>query len=304
MKSILTIFRSFFSIGFLGLIFLFMALALFIGAFSAVINFLSFDTTFQRIEALTILEDQASNHLREMELNEVYYSYAMEYGTPVTDELEKAAEHAVQINQIFDDLIDQGHFTEELSYIYIGDYTQTISDFRETLETHLLTFEQVVSAYEAGDFDTARLTLQESANENTDLQAMLKDIIMLVNAERVDAAKEFPSEILTAIQGTSIALIVILLLALWGYRGIAMLTQPLINLTNAVIAIGGDRYRPELTTRERKLRNPAGQMARALDAFAKSIQQRDAAQKQEVNDLREKLYKSRRSRLKISGTNH
>jgi methyl-accepting chemotaxis protein len=301
MKSFFTFIRSFFSIGFLGLIFLFMALALFIGAFSTVITFNSFDITFQRIDALSALEGEVSSNLREMEINESYYAYAMEYGTPVTDELEKVNSYAAQVTQTIDSLIAEGHFTAELSYTYTEDYTQMINDFRTALEQHQQTFQQVVSAYQAEDYENARNILQESASENTDLQAMLKDIITLVNAERMDAAQTFPSDIVFAIQGTSIALIAILLLALWGYRGIALLAQPLINLTNAVIATGGDQYRPELTGAERKLRNPAGRMARSLDAFAKATQQRDAAQKQEINDLREKLYESRRSRLKISG---
>lgn len=304
MKNFITLIRSLFSIGFLGLIFLFMALALFIGAGSAVINFDSFDITFQRIEALSALEDQVSNHLRSMELNEVYYAFAMEYGYDVTDELEQVADHAAQMNQSIDDLMNNGHFSDELSYTYTDDYTQTINEFRDALEQHKLTFQKVVEAYEAEDYENARIILQESANENANLQAILRSIINTVDSERMTAAQEFPSDITIAIQGISIALITILLLALWGYRGIALLAQPVINLTNAVIATGGDKYRSELTDTERKLRNPAGQMARALDSFAKTIEKRDAAQKQEINDLREELYESRRSRLKISGPSH
>jgi hypothetical protein len=131
---------------------------------------------------------------------------------------------------------------------------------------------------------------------------MLEDIITLIDSDRMGAAQQFPADITFAIQGISIALIIMMLLALWGYRGISLLTQPLTDLTNAVIAIGGDHYRSELLEKVSRLRNPAGRFARALEAFAQAIEQRDGSLKQEISNLRERLYESRRSRLKISSS--
>jgi hypothetical protein len=299
MKNISTIIRSFFSMGFLGWILPFMAVALFFGAYPVISHFQAFDKVWQRVDALTVLENQVSNHLQEMELDELRYIYAMEYETPVADELETAADHAAQINQLIDDLVAAGHFTAKKEYS--AESIEMLSEFQNDLGGHQKTFEQVALAYQSDDTETAQEYLTESESENADLQILLKDIIANVDADRTDAVRQFPSAMTAAIQSASIALIIMMLLALAGYRGIALLTQPLTNLTNAVVAAGGDRYRTDLTAAERKLHNSAGIMARALDIFAKAIEQRDAAQKQAIADLRERLYESRRSRLKISG---
>ena len=302
MKSMLTFIRSFFSIGFLGLVFALMTIAILIGAASATLNFSSFETIWRRIDALTALEDKAAVALREMELNELYYAYALDYGTPLTDELEKVTKDAAQVNQVFDDLIDQGHFTPTLGYP--EEAMPYVDDFRSQLAQHLQTFDQVVLVYQeaarTGDYETAYQLMDTAQEQNAGLQDMLKQMIFFLDADRMQASQAFPQDISTAIWGTGFALISLLLMALWGFRAINQLLQPVVDLTNAVVAIGGDQYHPNLLAKILSQGSPVGRFARDLDKFAKTIEQRDAALKQEVASLRQQFYEARRRRLKIA----
>ena len=239
MKNISTIIRSFFSMGLLGWVFPLMTVALLAGAYPAVSHFQEFDTVWQRVDALSILENQVSNHLREMELEELRYAYAIEYETPVANELELAADHAAQIRRLIDDLVAAGHFTPQKDYS--AESIEMLDEFLQKLEEHQGAFEQVALAYQEDDIDTAQEYLAESEIDNADLQTLLTDIIADIDADRLEATRQFPSAMAAAIQSASIALIIMMLLALAGYRGMALLTQPLINLTNAVVAAGGAR---------------------------------------------------------------
>ncbi len=290
--------RSLFSMRGLGLIFMLMALAILVGSFAAIANLISFDRIWQRVDALAALEDQVSVHLREMQLQELYYTYAIDYETPLSDELDKAANHAAQIDRILDDLVAAGHYGAEKGYAQeeIGMF----NDFRALLAQHRQAFDRMVQTYESGGVEAAIEGIIAIQEENDELQSMLGELIAFLDADRLAAARVFPEYASFAILGASIALVATLLLALWGYRAIALLTQPVVDLTNAVIAIGGDQYRPELLGKMLKQGGPPGRFARALDAFAQAIERRDASLKQEIDSLREQLYESRRRRLKIS----
>ncbi|MBN1658407.1 MAG: hypothetical protein JXA93_08410 [Anaerolineae bacterium] len=289
------------SMGFLGLVFLLMTLAVVVGSYAAASNLDSLTVTWERIEALAVLEDDVSVHLRDMQLNELYFVYAIDYGAPVEDEVEMAAYHAGQIDLILDDLVAGGHFSRELDYY--PEEIDLLADFRALLDEHRQSFAAVVHAYESGDLEAAiedALSIQE---ENDELLSILESMIGNLDAARLEAALVFPEEIAFALLGASVALVALLVLALAGYRAIAQLGQPLVDLTNTVVAIGGDRYRPELPGALLKSGGPAGRFARALDAFAREIEGRDASLKKEIDDLCERLYESRRRRLKITDLN-
>jgi nitrate/nitrite-specific signal transduction histidine kinase len=160
-----------------------------------------------------------------------------------------------------------------------------------------------VADLDAGDTEQARNLFSESGNETYQVQMDLDYLILLTERARADTLQEFPSDISFAIWVITIGLVVILLLGLWGYTAVSGVTQPLLVLTNAIIAIGGDQYRPELVADLKKRRNRARKLAQALDRLAQTLQNRDAALKQEVDDLRQQLFESRRKRLKISRPN-
>ena len=298
MKNLL---RALLAMGLLGWIFLLMALAMFAGSFAAIGNFLSFETTWQRIDALEALEGAVSRHLREMQLNELFFVYALDYETPLDDELDAIFRHADEIDLILDELAAAGHFSADLDYA--EEDLALWDDFRALLDQHRQSFDRVMEKYAAGDVDGAIEGTLALGTEHEELQEVLRELVAGLDADRLDAARTFPEDVEVALLGVSAALVALLLLALAGYSAIAQVTRPVVDLTNAVIAIGGDRYRPELLGRLLKRGGPAGRLARALDAFAQAIDARDAARKGEIDDLREQLYASRRRRLKITHPN-
>lgn len=299
MKNLGTLIRSLFSMGRLGLVFLLMGIALVVGSLSAVSSLLSFDTAWQRIDALAVLNDTVGPHLRAMELDEQRYWFAIFYETPLAGELDGAADHAAQIDAGLDALIADGHFTADLDY-YDEDI-EFLADFRARLDEHRQEFRQVAGTYQPGDVEEATADITAVMEDNRDLQAMLDELIVRVDADRLEAAEGLPQDLSRAILGIGLALVAMLLLALWGYRALASLTQPVTDLTNAVIAVGGDQVRPELLDRLLRQGGPAGRLARALAAFAQAIDARDAALKQDIHRLRDQLVESRRRRLKLSG---
>jgi hypothetical protein len=86
-----------------------------------------------------------------------------------------------------------------------------------------------------------------------------------------------------------------LLFALLGYQAIASAVRPLSHLRNTITTIGGDVYRTSKTLAG----GAAGGLAKALEELARAEQVRNQNAKQEVEDLRQALYESRRRRLKI-----
>lgn len=298
MKNLL---RALSSMGSLGWVFLFMALAIFVGSFAAAANLSSFETTWLRIDAMEAMEGQVSFYLREIQLNELFFVYALDYGTPLGDELDAAIYNADEIDLVLDDLVAEGHFSADLDY-----YEQDIAlfdEFRALLDQHRQSLDEAVESYESGDVDGAIKDILALREEHAELQWVLQDLIASLDADRLYAAQVLPEDIAFALQGVSAALVAMLLLALAGYRAITQLTRPVVEMVNAVIAIGGDRYRPEMLGSLLKRGGPVGRLARTLDAFAQAIEARDAALKTEIDTLRERLYESRRRRLRISSPN-
>jgi hypothetical protein len=298
MKNVI---RSVLAMGFLGTILVLMALAVFAGSFTATSNLDSLIMTWERISALSTVEDQVSVSLRDMQLSELYFVYGLDYEMGVDDELDTAAALAGDIDLLFDNLIAEGHFTEDLEYE--PEAIELLDEFRALLDQHRRSLDELLLTYEAGETGAVVDGVLDIQEDNEALQWMLTELISELDADRLWAAWAFPESAASALLGAGAALIAMLLLALIGYQAIARLTRPVVDLANAVTAIGGDRYRPELLGGLLKSSGSAGRFARALDSFARDLEQRDASLKAEIDELRAQLYESRRRRLKISAPN-
>lgn len=298
MKNLITFLRSFFSMGILGLIFFLIVCVVFLGAVVALRNFDTFNVAWARADVLNVLEDQVSSALHEMQLNELYFVFASRYGTPLTDEAVEMLNYTAEINATLDDLIAHGHFTSRLQYSEID--IARLEYFRTQLDEHQQTFVEMGRAYSRDNPQLVIELMASALEENADLQETLGALIASVDADRTATSQAFMIEITRTIQSIGVAIVVLLILGLWGYWAIARLVQPLLGLANMVIAIGGDQYRPELAERVIKTPGPAGRLASSLDAFAKYVDQRDAGFKQEIDHLRQQLFESRRRRLKLA----
>jgi hypothetical protein len=164
---------------------------------------------------------------------------------------------------------------------------------------HRETFEQMVRAYEDENTEEGQALLLQLQEESQSLNSSLQALIRYAERGRLDAVGEFPQDANSGILIATASLTLLLLLALVGYIYVAAATRPLNRLSNAITAIGGDQYRPELLGNILKQAGPAGNLARALDRLAQDQQGQNAGLKIEIERLRQELYQSRRSRLKL-----
>jgi hypothetical protein len=298
MKSITRFIRSLFSLGPFGLIFLLMAFCIGSTALLIIDNFGAYTPVWGHAYAINLLEGSLKDDLFEMQLRETYYLYAKQYQAPEENYLQEAADYEAQIKQALEELEAQESISEENGYT--AEDADLLGQIKNQLAEHRQTFDQLVAAYQADDLpETERLTPLSMEQHNA-IRDTLVELVTNLEAERVGFLQTFPEDITFTIQWNTIALSVLLLLALLGYRTIAGITQPLLNIYNAVMAIGGDQYRPEMLAETTRHRGLVGRFAHDLDHFAKAAEMRDSALKQEVATLRQQLYESRRKRLKLT----
>ena len=296
MKKLQLWLRSLLSMRLLGSILVLMALAMLLGALAAARGLASFNAAWECVDALAVLEDQVSVTLGQMQIEELSHVFALDYETGSSAGLEAAAHSVDQVDELLAGLADAGYFTAEGGYQ--DEDIALFEDFRARLAGHRKSWAALVETYGPGDSNEASAGLADLQAEYADLQVMLSELVSRLESDRLVAAQALPGDSALAMTGVSAALVTLLLLALLGYRAVAQLTLPVADLTNAVVAIGGDQYRPELLSHNAG--GPCGHMARALDAFAYAVEQRDAGLKQEIEALREDLAESRHRRLKIS----
>lgn len=296
MKSIFSFIRSVFAPSILGLVMLAMVTVIILAAIWQ--GSASLDTALDRMTALNSLESDARYLLNQRQLGEGYYIFNIQYGYDPTGNLESIAEVDTLIDDSLNALRQEGHFSEELGYA--PEIAGLLDEFEAQRAAHNQTFEQLVAAIDAGNDDESAQLLEASLAENAALKEALSQVILLVEDERRTALLEFPEENNTGILISTVGITLLLILALVGYLSIAATTRSLRNLTNAVIAIGGDQYHPELLGRLLKRGGHAGRLARGLDKLARGLQERNAGMKAEVERLRQQLYESRRKRLKLA----
>lgn len=87
------------------------------------------------------------------------------------------------------------------------------------------------------------------------------------------------------------------LLAVVGFLLASRFTQPLLQIDNSVMAVGGNHYRSALMEDTLRRRDSLGRLAKSVDSMANALKARDAALEKEVDDLRERLQEIRRRKL-------
>lgn len=296
MKTNFNPFRGILALGGLGIILLLLAGAILWALFSQVSD--PFDAAQERVAALNILENDVSQALNQMALYEARKVFSLEYEQPEDQDYARLAEES---DAAIDDLLalfeEEGHLEPEHEYVI--DIRPELENFNALRAAHRQTFAEMVQAYEADDPETGFALVDQLETETDEMNLALRAIVVYVEQGRLAAQRDFPEDINASIFIAASGLALSLLLALAGYQWIASAVRPLRALRNAVTAMEGDQYRPELLANLLKKPGAAGQLARALDGLAQSVQQRDAGLKAEIERLRQALYESRRRRLKI-----
>lgn len=295
MKS-LDFLKAPFTLGVFALVMLAMAVVL-LGATYLVTDAPSFEQSIIDMDTLNVLQEDVSGILAQMQLHEAFAFYYLRYGLEPDQDYPALAQ------------ADDEALTALLAELRTGDYflytaedyeVQAWDEFDQLRAQHRMTFAELLTTFDGGDDELAVATIDRLQDENQALNDQLDTMMAMVNLDRQFSQDEYPFEANTIIWGLCLALIAMLLLALWGYQRIAYTTEPLNTLASAVTAIGGGQYRTSLLARLMKRNDAAGSCARKLDELAAGLAQRSAARREEIERLRQTLYESRRRRLKIS----
>ena len=297
MKHLSLPFKAFLSLGALGLVVLLMAGTILWALGRQTSE--PFDAAQERMATLTLLENDIPRALNQMKLYEARKIFLLEYKLPEDqDHAQLAQDSDAEVSTILAELEEYGHLNGQQDYM--TEILPLITAFNELRETHRATFEALVAAYDADDLETVYDLENQLETENEELDVALRDIVIDVEQDRLEAQRDFPADINESILIVTGGMALVLLLALAGYQIIAASVRPLGALRNAITAIEGDQYRPEMLAGLLNGRGPAGKLARALDQLADNIRQRDSGLKGEIERLREALYESRRRRLKVT----
>lgn len=303
MKRITDFISGLRSLGVFGLIFFLMALALAVGAFAALFNFINeFDTVTAHIEALRVFQDDVGYSQGQAQIDEVYLQFYIEQEFDISElyasilsDYEAIQNALLELDEFYDFAPDSATFSAQTLEARQG--------FEAQLDSHLQLLSNWKALYDSGEVDLAYESFPALREDAEFLSQSLDDLVVTLEKGRTEAARGLPSDVSLAVWGVSLSLVALLLLALWGYRQISGITQPLLALTNVVYSIGGDQYRKELLQNLERRGDLTGALAKALDSLAQGQQNNTSGLKQEVNRLREQMYASRRSRLKLYRAN-
>lgn len=292
MNKIMTYIRAFFSLGWLGLIIGLMALAILFAAFSQSSD--PFDAAIERMSVLGELESSVALDLAEKQVQESLEFFSLAYGLPSSGAAEKAIQADERISETLARLENEGSFLGDEEF-YTSALTSEVNEFNQFRAAHREDFEYVVDSIDELDDEDIYDALYSLEESNESLTFMLRSIIIGVEQDRQQALGDFPEDANASLLIIVLALAATLFLALLGYQAIAVAVRPLSHLRNTITSIGGDLYRPGQSLAG----GVAGSLPRALEELAQSEQSRNQAAKQEIEDLRQALYESRRRRLKI-----
>ncbi|MBN1661533.1 MAG: hypothetical protein JXA93_24280 [Anaerolineae bacterium] len=174
------------------------------------------------------------------------------------------------------------------------DETHAIEELARLQHEYRHTFSEVATATIAGDTDELARLEERSATQMALMHAQIADLIHGANGALGEAMEEARLQAKQSVMGSVVALVLLPLLAVWAFLVAGRTTPRVLALTNAVVAIEGNQYRPELLAEAGDRRDRLGQLARAVDDMARAITHRERALEAEIAELREDLYQARR----------
>jgi|GEM_PF-1922077 len=297
MKHILAFIKAHLGLGWLGVVLLLMAAIVVVAGFFQLNS--SFDNAVQRLNALTLLENDVQEELDWIKLYEAYYIFSVLYDEEVNQEYLAGVQEAHTDMDASLQELRASYFTSDTDYS--PESLQMLDGFDNLRKAHQATFQAIVDAAAQGAAPLAVRDQYVAAKAEYDaMDNQLSALVQTLEEERLQEQQKLPGEVMDAIFVFSAGILLVILLGLWGYRLLFRYTEPLPVLRNAILAISGDRYRPELLAGLLKKPGPAGEAARSLHGLALHRQTHEQAEKDEIERLRQALFESRRKRLRIS----
>lgn len=162
---------------------------------------------------------------------------------------------------------------------------------------------EIVNDFEArvageNDVNTLASTLLREQDIDVTVESIADDFLLAFN-EAIEMGLK------ARILATQVGLIILAsfpLLALAAFISISKVTLPILQLSNAASAIGGNHYHSGVLKDSLKRRNSIGELARAVDQLAVTLAEREAALQAEADAIEIKISETRDRRLREAQT--
>jgi nitrogen fixation/metabolism regulation signal transduction histidine kinase len=156
------------------------------------------------------------------------------------------------------------------------------------------TFDEITNAAKAGDWSKVEDLQEISAREIAAMDKQFNALILEAEIAIMRAIEKSIEGVQRAILAAAISLMLLPILAVWAFVIASRLTQPILTLANAVVAIAGNQFRSEHLRGVSDRNDDLGRLSQTLERLAETIKNREQALGQEMRELREQLYEARR----------
>lgn len=225
-------------------------------------------------------------YLLEQELNEKYYLMS-------GDEYFEQGfiDSRQELNSILDEMYEYEENDElNVSVVLLDDLTVMQNEYSDN-------FYLLVEEVEADN--TARL--DELQNHSDELKRRMVEMLdNQLTATRYDqelAAAQHDDNVQQAILAGVLCLIFLPMLAVWAFVHAGKQISPLLNLTNAVIAIDGNQYRHAILNNLDARHDRIGEFAAALDHLSAVVKCKEDEIEKNIEEKGEQLFRLRRRGL-------
>lgn len=175
--------------------------------------------------------------------------------------------------------------TEELTAFEA--FTLTQAEYRQT-------FADMVAAGAADNWDEVNRLTETTDSQTATMDKQVDDLLFKVETALTRAEQQTNQQAQQLILVGVISLVILPLLAIWAFAIAGRITQPVLTLTNAVIAVEGNQFRPDLLADAIDRGGRLGRLAQTVERMAQTIKSREEALQHDVEELREQLYETRR----------
>lgn len=200
---------------------------------------------------------------------------------------------------------------EEAGYIYeIFDELQALEDALEIVEmpTSLIEIQAlydeyetaywtVIDAYKNDQQEEIWQLLDDNLAQSADLRSGIEFNISMINIAYEQSIIKSGQQVGRAMISAVTGLVILPFLAVWAFIYASRLTHPILSLTNAVLAISGNQFKPDMLADMIERQDSLGKYAQILLRLAQDIHRRQEILQREELDLHTQLSQLRRRKL-------
>jgi len=171
----------------------------------------------------------------------------------------------------------------------------TLNDDKHRLEEG---FTKLITLSKAGQLDLEVIDQVLLAEEGIDQQ--LEDMVFEAEVAMEEEAITVGVQNQRATMMGLIGLILFPMLAVWAFLVASRITQPLLTLTNAVVAASGGHYREDLLGETLDRHDGLGKLARAVHLMATAVSEREQQLEVQVRQTIAEMHSARRKKLVLT----